>query len=177
MSPIADLRYPIGRFTPPDSIAAQDLQTAIDAIAALPAELRAAVKDLTDSQIDTPYRPDGWTVRQLVHHLADSHMNAFIRMRKAMTENEPEITAYDEKAWANLPDSRQEDIDVSLTLLDALHRRLTMMLRSMNEADWKRAFRHPERGLMRIDSNVLLYAWHGRHHVAHVTSLRQRERW
>lgn len=177
MTPVADLRYPIGRFTAPETITAQDLQTAIDAIAALPFELRTAAKDLSDEQIDTPYRPDGWTVRQLVHHIADSHMNAYIRMKKAITENEPVITAYDEKAWANLEDSLQADIDLSLTLIDALHRRMTMMLRSMTDADFQRTFRHPERGLVRIDNNVLLYAWHGRHHVAHITSLREREGW
>ena len=177
MSPLADLRYPIGRFTAPDPIASQDLQTAIDAIAALPSELRAAVRDLNDSQIDTPYRPDGWTVRQLVHHIADSHMNAFMRMRKGLTEREPEIMAYTEKAWAELVDSRHADIDLSLTLLDSLHRRWSMMLRSMTDAEWQRTFLHPERGPVRLDNNALLYAWHGRHHVAHITGLRQRERW
>lgn len=177
MSPLADLRYPIGRFTPPDPITPQDLQTAIDAIAALPTELRAAVRDLTDAQIDTPYRPEGWTVRQLVHHVADSHMNAFMRMRKGLTERDPEIMAYNEKAWADLVDSRHAEIDLSLGIVDALHRRWTMMLRSMTDGDWHRTFRHPERGLVRLDNNALLYAWHGRHHVAHIAALRQRERW
>jgi hypothetical protein len=139
--------------------------------------LRSAVRDLSDSQIDTPYRPDGWTVRQLVHHIADSHMNAFMRMRKGLTERDPEIMAYNEKAWAELVDSRHAEIDLSLTLLDSLHRRWSMMLRSMTEAEWQRTFQHPERGAVRLDNNALLYAWHGRHHVAHITALRQRERW
>ena len=177
MSPIADLRYPIGRFKPPEPITSQDLQSAIDAIAALPSELRAAVRDLKDAQIDTPYRPDGWTVRQLVHHIADSHMNAFTRIRKALTEKEPDITAYDEKAWAELVDSRHAEVDLSLSIVDALHRRWSMMLRSMTDADLARCYRHPERGTVRVDNTVLLYAWHGRHHVAHIAALRQRERW
>ena len=177
MSPVADPRYPLGRFSSPDPITAQDIQTSIDAIAALPTELRAAVRDLTDAQFDTPYRQDGWTVRQLVHHIADSHMNAFIRMRKAMTENDPDIFAYNEKAWAELVDSRHAETELSLALIDPLHRRWAMMLRSITDSQWKRTFRHPERGSMRLDSNTLLYAWHGRHHVAHITALRSRERW
>ena len=177
MSPLADLRYPIGRFQAPEPITSQDLQSAIDAIAALPSELRAALRDLRDAQIDTPYRPDGWTVRQLVHHVADSHMNAFTRIRKALTEKEPDITAYNEKAWAELVDSRHAEIDLSLSIIEALHRRWSMMLRSLTAADLARCYRHPERGTVRVDNTVLLYAWHGRHHIAHITALRKRERW
>jgi hypothetical protein len=176
-STTADLRYPVGRFVPPETITPQDLQNAIDDIAALPAELRKAVEGLDEAQLDTPYRPDGWTVRQVVHHLADSHMNAFSRIRKALTEHDPEIFAYNEKAWAELDDSRHAPVDLSLSLLDALHRRLTMMLRSVTGEQWQRTFRHPERGPMRIDWNTLLYAWHGKHHVAHITSLRERQNW
>lgn len=174
---MTDLRYPIGKFSPPDTITPQDLQAATDAIAALPSELRQAVRGLTDAELDTPYRPEGWTVRQLVHHIADSHMNAFVRMRKALTENEPDIVAYDEKKWAELPDSRHAEAEISLALVDSLHRRWAMMLRSMSDGDWKRSFKHPERGLVRLDFNTLLYAWHCKHHLAHIVNLRQRERW
>jgi hypothetical protein len=172
-----DFRYPIGRFTVPETITQADLQHAIDDLAALPTELRKAVDGLDDRQLDTPYRPEGWTVRQVVHHIADSHMNAFARMRKALTEEDPGIFAYNEKAWAELPDSRLAAVDLSLALIDALHGRLTMMLRSVAAADWQRTFRHPERGSMRLDMNTLLYAWHGKHHVAHITALRERENW
>jgi hypothetical protein len=174
---MTDLRYPIGKFIPPEAITQQDLQAAADAIASLPGELRRAVHGMSDAQLDTPYRPEGWTVRQLVHHIADSHMNAFIRVRKALTENEPEISVYDEKKWAELPDSRHADVELSLSLIDSLHRRWAMMLRSIGDADWKRAFKHPERGLVRLDLNTLLYAWHCRHHLAHIVNLRERERW
>ena len=174
---MTDLQYPIGKFTAPEDITPQNLQNAVEAIAALPFQLKAATQGLSDSQLDTPYRPNGWTVRQVVHHLADSHMNAFMRMRKALTENEPEITAYDEKAWAELSDSRHAGIELSLGLVDTLHSRWTMLLHSLTEAQWQRAFHHPERGRVRLDVNVLLYAWHGKHHVAHITGLRQRESW
>jgi hypothetical protein len=173
----SDLRFPIGPFKPPETISQQDLQHAIDDLAALPAELRKAVDGLDEAQLDTPYRPDGWTVRQVVHHLADSHMNAFSRIRKALTEKDPDIFAYNEKAWAELTDSRHAAADLSLNLIDALHRRWTMMLRSVTGAEWQRTFRHPERGSMRVDVNTLLYAWHGKHHVAHITALRQRQKW
>jgi hypothetical protein len=174
---MTDLRYPIGKFAAPDAITPQHLQNATDAIAALPSELRQAVRGFSDAQLDTPYRPDGWTVRQLIHHIADSHMNAFIRMRKALTENEPEISAYDEKAWAELPDSRHAEVELSLALIDSLHKRWAMMARSLDDSQWKRAFKHPERGLVRLDYNALLYGWHCKHHLAHIVNLRQRERW
>ena len=174
---MTDLRYPIGPFQPPTTISPQDLQSAIDAVAALPSQLRSALAGLDEQQIDTPYRPGGWTVRQLVHHVADSHMHSYIRMRLALTENEPDISAYNEKAWAELVDARHAAPDVSVSLLDCLHRRWTMLLRGFKEGDWKRTFRHPERGPVRLDTNALLYAWHGRHHVAHITSLRQRMLW
>lgn len=174
---MTDLRYPIGKFSAPAQISAQDLQGAIDAIAALPAELRAETAGLTDAQLDTPYRPDGWTVRQLIHHVADSHMNSYVRFRLALTENEPTIKPYDEAKWALLPDARHEAIGVSLELLDALHRRWTILLRSFSAADWVRTFRHPEAGVMRLDTTALLYAWHSRHHLAHITNLKTRNNW
>jgi len=172
-----DYRYPIGPFRPPDQTSAQDLQSAIDDIAALPSALRAVTADLDESQLNTPYRPGGWTVRQVVHHVADSHMNSYIRFRLALTEHEPTIKPYDEKAWAELVDARHEEIRVSLELLDSMHRRWALLLRSLTNADWAKTFRHPERGLMRLDTNAMLYAWHGKHHLAHVTSLRQRNNW
>lgn len=174
---MTDYRYPIGPFRPPEQISAQDLQNAVDDIASLPSALRSATSDLDENQLDTPYRPGGWTVRQVVHHVADSHMNSYIRFRLALTENEPTIKAYDEQAWAELVDARHEQIRVSLELLDAMHRRWTILLRSFTGPDWARTFRHPERGLMRLDTNALMYAWHGKHHLAHVTSLRQRNNW
>jgi len=173
-----DPRYPIGRFSPPaGEITPQDLQAAIDAIAALPSELRAETSGLTEEQLESPYREGGWTVRQLVHHVADSHLNSYARFRKALTEVEPLIFAYDEKAWAELPDARHESIGISLEMLDAIHRRWTILLRSLTPEQWKRTFRHPEKGLMRLDATALLYAWHGHHHLAHVTNLRQRGNW
>lgn len=174
---MTDLRYPVGRFSAPQTITEQDLKSAIDTIAALPSEIRTATKGLTDSQLDTPYRPDGWTVRQVVHHVADSHMNSYVRCRLALTEDEPTIKPYDEAKWAMLPDARHEDIGVSLDLIESMHRRWTVLLRSLNDKDWARTFRHPERGLMRLDVNSLLYAWHSKHHVAHITGLRQRNGW
>ena len=174
---MTDLRYPVGKFTTPAQITTEDIQAGIAAIAAFPAELRAETAGLTDSQLDTPYRPDGWTVRQVVHHVADSHMNSYIRFRLALTEDEPTIKPYDEAAWANLADARQEPVAVSLELIDAMHRRWTILLRSLTEPDWARTFRHPERGLMRLDVNLLLYSWHGRHHLAHITGLKARNSW
>jgi uncharacterized damage-inducible protein DinB len=173
----ADLRYPIGRAERTLSLTPQERRAAIDAIAAAPAALRAAVKGLTDGQLDTPYRPDGWTVRQLVHHVADSHMNAYTRFRLALTENNPTIKPYDEASWAELPDSRSLPIGVSLDLLDGIHERLVHLLRATEEADFQRTLHHPENGSMTVDSLLTMYAWHGRHHTAHVTSLRERMKW
>ena len=174
---MSDIRYPIGRFAAPGTVDREELRRAIDEIAALPADLRAMTRDLSEGQLDTPYRPDGWTVRQGVHHVADSHINSYTRFRLALTENEPTIRPYDEKAWAELGDARHEEPSVSLDLLDALHRRWTLLLRSLTDPDWARSFRHPERGLMRLDVNTLLYAWHGKHHLAHIAGLRQRQNW
>jgi hypothetical protein len=172
-----DLRYPIGKFEWPASVSPADLRRAIDDIAALPAQLRQSVEGLDDAKLDTPYRPDGWTVRQLVHHVADSHMNSYVRFRLAVTENEPTIKPYDEKAWAKLADSVTGPVGLSLDLVDAMHRRWVLLLESFGPSEWSRSFRHPERGPMRVDVTAALYAWHGRHHVAHVTALRHREGW
>jgi uncharacterized damage-inducible protein DinB len=177
MRPFADPRYPLGRFSSPDPITAQDIQTSIDAIAALPTELRAAVRDLTDAQVDTPYRQDGWTVRQLVHHIADSHMNAFIRFRLALTEDKPTIKPYNESLWAQVADTPRTPIEVSLTLLEMLHKRWTILLESMRGEDFARRLVHPEHGEISLDWLLQLYAWHGAHHTAHVTELRKREGW
>ncbi len=174
-----DLRYPIGRFTRPATVTAAERAEYIEAIAAAPATLREAVGGLSEAQLDTPYRPDGWTVRQVVHHLPDSHLNAFVRFKLALTEIEPTIKPYDEKAWAELPDGRSPLVAESLALLDALHARWVYMLRAMRAADFARTLVHPERpgAPMTLDVMLALYAWHGRHHVAHITALRDRMHW
>lgn len=173
-----DLRYPIGRFSFPESPTPDQTRSWIDELAATPGALRAAVKGLGDARIETPYRPGGWTVRQLVHHLADSHMNAYTRCKLALTEQTPTIKPYDEAAWAELEDNRTVPIDVSLDLLEALHTRWVALLRSLTTEQMQRDFRHPEKGrILRLDATLALYAWHGKHHVAHVTALRERERW
>jgi len=174
-----DLRYPIGRFNRPVDVDAADRAQFIEAVAAAPAALREAVRGLDDAQLDTPYRPDGWTVRQVVHHLPDSHLNAYVRFKLALTEIEPTIRPYDEKQWAELPDSRSPLVAESLSLLDTLHARWVYMLRAMSAADFARTLVHPEHAgaPMRLDTMLALYAWHGRHHVAHVTALRDRMGW
>jgi uncharacterized damage-inducible protein DinB len=171
-----DLRYPIGKPARKSTLTAAERRTAIDAMAAMPAQLRTAVRGLSDAQLDTPYRPGGWTVRQLVHHVADSHMNAFIRFRLALTENHPTIKPYDEAEWAKLSDATMP-VDVSLDLLDRLHQRMVHLLRSLGDKDFQRTVNHPENGSMTVDAVLDLYAWHGRHHTAHVTSLRERSKW
>jgi uncharacterized damage-inducible protein DinB len=172
----ADLRFPIGKFQRADNLTSDQRRQFIDAIAETPARLEAAVAGLKPEQIDTPYRPGGWTVRQLAHHIPDSHMNAYIRFKLALTENEPTIKPYDEKQWAELADSKAA-IEPSLALLENLHARWVALLRPLTPADWAKTFRHPERGTMSLDETLALYAWHGRHHVAHITSLRERENW
>jgi hypothetical protein len=172
-----DLRYPVGEFRFPDLVSAEDLVLFIRQIAQAPADLRRAVAGLTDAQLDTPYRPGGWTVRQLAHHVPDSHINSYTRFRLALTEQEPVIKPYDEKRWAELPDSRTLPVEMSLALLENLHARWVPLLRSLSGAEWKRCFRHPELGLVSLENNAALYAWHGRHHVAHITALRSRMGW
>ncbi len=169
-----DLSYPIGNFDPAN-FAERD--TNIKTIAELPSKLREAVAGLTEDQIDTPYRPGGWTVRQTVHHLADSHMNSQIRFKLALTEDDPPtIRPYYEERWAELADSRLP-AEVSLGLIDAIHARWTALLESMSELDFQRSFIHPETGSWTLESALALYAWHSLHHTAHITRLREREGW
>jgi uncharacterized damage-inducible protein DinB len=172
-----DLRYPIGKFKYEGELSDEQRGGAIRQIAEAPAKLRAAVQGLNDEQLDTPYRPEGWTVRQVVHHLPDSHLNAYTRFKLGLTEEEPMVKPYDEVRWANLADTRDTPVEVSLMLLDFLHRRWVILLASLRPQDFARRFRHPELGAMTLDKNLALYAWHGRHHVAHITSLRERMGW
>ena len=172
-----DLRYPVGPFKMPADWSATDRAAAIAVIAELPQKMATAVAGLSDIQLNTPYRPDGWTVRQVVHHVADSHMNAYIRMRLAATEDYPTISPYDQDRWAALADSRRMNVNVSLMLLEALHARWVVFLRSLTTPEFVRPFVHPESGKQSIDTAVALYGWHSRHHLAHITSLRERNRW
>ncbi len=176
-SAATDLRFPIGRFRRPERLDEAQRRRAIDAIDVTPAKLRAAVTGLTDAQLGTPYRPDGWTVRQVVHHVPDSHMNAYVRFKLALTEDEPTIKPYEEARWAELADSRETPIETSLVLLERLHERWVTVLRSISDEDFARRLRHPETGVQRLDQLLALYEWHGAHHVGHVTSLRERMGW
>lgn len=172
-----DLRYPIGRYKSPENISSAQRTDWIDQIARLPDQLRKAVDGFSDGQLDTPYRPGGWTVRQVIHHLSDSHINSYTRFRLALTEDTPSIKSYEEAAWAELPDARQSRIEPSLMILDGLHERWSMLLRGLSEAQFARTFRHSELGAIRLDWTAGLYAWHSRHHLAHVTNLSQRMGW
>jgi uncharacterized damage-inducible protein DinB len=149
----------------------------IESIAAAPENFRAAVTGLNGAQLDTPYRDGGWTVRQVIHHVADSHMNSYVRFRLALTENEPTIKAYDEKLWAELPDARTAPVEISLAMIEALHRRWVLLLKSFGPSDFARTVRHPQHGTMTLDDAVALYEWHGRHHTAHITALRAARNW
>lgn len=173
-----DLRYPIGPFRYPGDGGPAQRDLHLAEIAAAPANLRAAVAGLSPVQLDTPYRPDGWTVRQVVHHLPDSHLNAYTRIKLALTEEEPTIKPYEEARWAELPDARTGPVEPSLALLESLHQRWLLLLRNLRTADFARRYRHPEHGRMfELDEVLALYAWHGKHHVAHITSLRRRMAW
>lgn len=172
-----DLRYPIGPFDIAAPVAPETRPELIDQIATAPARLREAVRGLSGDQLDTPYRPGGWTVRQTVHHVADSHMNSYVRLRLALTEEEPTIKPYDEAKWAELEDARTLPVEISLGLLDSLHHRWVALLKSLSDADFARTIRHSVLGVVRLDTNLALYAWHGRHHAAHITGLRQRNGW
>jgi DinB superfamily len=174
---MTDLRYPVGKFTYEGPLTEDQKQRFLDDIAHAPANLRAAVKGISDQQLDTPYRPEGWTVRQVAHHVPDSHLNAYIRFKLALTEEEPMIKPYAEDRWVRLADTAATPVEVSLALLDSLHDRWVRLLRSLHPEDWKRTFRHPELGVVSLEKNLALYAWHGRHHVAHITSLRERNGW
>ncbi len=174
-----DLHADGRRFLEPSFLCRSSVRQALGLtnISQTPANLRAAVTGLSEQQLDTPYRPGGWTIRQVVHHVPDSHLNAYVRFKLALTEEEPTIKPYAEDRWAVLADSHSTPIDVSLMLLEALHTRWMRPLGSLAAADWKRTFRHPELGVVSLEKNLALYAWHGRHHIAHVTSLRERSGW
>jgi uncharacterized damage-inducible protein DinB len=175
---MTDLRYPVGKFERRETLTPEERRKALDTIAAVPKKMREAIRGLSDAQLDTPYREGGWTVRQVVHHVPDSHMNAFIRMKLALTEEKPVIKPYDESEWAKLADARDTPIETSLTLLDSLHQRWDTLSRSLKDNDFKRTFRHPEHeGDLSLDWLLAMYEWHGRHHVGHITSLRDRMNW
>ena len=174
---MADPRYPIGKFSFEGPLSEEQKSHFLDDIEQTPARLKAAVKGLSEQQLETPYRDGGWTVRQVVHHVPDSHLNSYIRFKLALTEEEPTIRPYFEDRWAELPEAKTAPIELSLSLLEDLHKRWMLMLRALKPAEWKRTFRHPEIGLMTLEKNLALYAWHGRHHVAHVTALRERMGW
>jgi uncharacterized damage-inducible protein DinB len=177
MDGMTDLRYPIGKFQLPGEITPVFRRQCIEDIEAMPAALREAVRRLTAEQLETPYREGGWTVAQVVHHLPDSHINSYLRMRLALTEDRPRVTDYVENAWAELHDAVSPHIEPSLTLLDGLHARWANLLHRLTPDQWERTYVHPAKGEQRIDKVVALYAWHGRHHVAHITGLRERMGW
>ena len=172
-----DLSFPIGKFSWPKAVTPDERRQFIDVLARAPERFREAVEGLGDSQLDTPYRPGGWTVRQVIHHVPDSHMNSYCRFRWALTEDNPPIKGYDEARWAELHDARSAPIEPSLQLLANLHTRWVVLLSSLSVDDWARTFRHSEHGLVRLDTNLALYAWHSQHHAAHITGLRERMGW
>jgi len=172
-----DPRYPIGKFNYEGPPSEEQRKKLIEDIAQTPAALRAAVKGLSPEQIETPYRDGGWTVRQVVHHVPESHMNAYIRFKLALTEDEPTIKPYEEDRWAKLSDVQSTPLEVSLSLLELLHDRWVRVLKSIRPEEWKRSFKHPQLGVVPLEKNLCLYSWHGRHHVAHITELRKRMSW
>jgi hypothetical protein len=174
---MADLRYPVGPFTATVPFSPAQRAAAITVIAEAPARLRLAVAGLTEDQLDTPYRPDGWTVRQAVHHVADSHLNAYLRTKFLLSEDHPTITPYPEQIWAEMADGRTAPVTTSRDLIDALHSRWVLLLRSLAPSQFARTLLHPERGPMTLDDVLDMYTWHCRHHTAHVTALREREGW
>ena len=176
---MSDLSYPIGKFAAPSGEVTIEQRTGwISEIAELPAKFRGIVQPMTEAQLDTPYRPGGWTVRQVVHHVPDSHLNAYIRFKLGLTEDHPTIKPYEEARWAELPDTKVTLIGVSLVMLEALHRRWVNLLRSMSEDQWSRTVFHPEqKKSLRLDGLLAMYAWHGKHHTAHITGLRDRMGW
>lgn len=177
MDALDQLRYPVGKSAMPATVTDAHRQKWIDEIAGTPAALRDAVAGLTDKQLDTPYREGGWTLRQVAHHIPDSHMHAYCRTKYAITENHPTAKPYDENAWAMLADARMP-LAPSLAILDGVHTRWVVVLRALKPTDFTRTWFHPENGkTLKVDDLLALYSWHGRHHVAHITSLRQRLRW
>jgi hypothetical protein len=174
---VTDEKYPVGRFDPAIEPTAAERPALIESLAAAPARLRAAVAGLDDTQLDTPYRGGGWTVRQVVHHVPDSHMNAYVRVRLALTEDTPTIRPYEESEWAKLPDARTAPVGISLDLLEHLHVRFVLLFRALGDADFQRQLLHPAMGRMTVGTILRMYEWHGRHHVAHITRLRERMNW
>jgi hypothetical protein len=172
-----NLSYPIGKFAFDPAVTPETRTACTRDIAALPARLAAAVAGLAPSQLDTPYREGGWTIRQVVHHLADSQMNAFVRFKLALTEEKPRITAFDQDAWARTADTLGADVALSLSILQGVHGRWAALLATLAPADFARVFMHPERGEQSLDRTLQMYAWHGNHHLAHVTGLRERKGW
>lgn len=170
-------RYPIGKFDKNQEITAAEVEGFVNDIANLPAQMRQVVQGLTNDQLDTPYRPGGWTARQVVHHVADSHMNSYIRFKLALTEEAPTIKPYLEDRWAELADSKTEPVEVSLVLLEALHQRWVALLKSLTSTDWQRTFNHPESGRTPLAKAAGLYAWHGKHHLAHIKMVRDYNKW
>ena len=174
---MTDLRYPIGPMPRVETLTPVERAAALDVLAACPAALRAAVAGLTDAQLDTPYRPGGWTVRQVVHHMPESHLNAYTRFKLGLTEEEPLVRTYEEQLWAEQPEVRTAPVELSLRLLEALHERWLLALRALSAEAWQRTIRHPQWGTATLDGLLAMYAWHSRHHVAHVTRLSEREGW
>lgn len=174
---MSDLRYPVGKFQYQEPFSDQQKRECVDGLAQTPANLRASIAGLSPAQFDTPYRPGGWTVRQVIHHLPDSHVNAYVRCKLALTEDNPTIKPYAEDRWAQLPDTKATPVEVSLALLENLHDRWIRLLGSLTAEEWKRSFQHPEFGPMTLEKTLAMYAWHGRHHIAHITELRKRMGW
>ncbi len=174
---IEELSYPIGKFVYDPAITTEKRKAWIEDIARTPWKLRAAIAGLRDEQLNTEYRPGGWTIKQVIHHLADSHMNSFVRFKLALTEDNPTIKPYDEAAWANLPDGHAAPIELSLKLLDVLHERWSLLLHAMKPEAFARTFTHPERGQVTLENTLQLYVWHSHHHLAHITSLKERKGW
>jgi hypothetical protein len=168
-----DLRYPIGPFSWPTTITPEDRAGWISTFAETPAKLRVAVADLTDVQLETPYRPEGWTIRQTVHHMADSHMNLYLRVRFGLTEEAPLIKPYAEAAWAELADAAAGPVELSLKILEGVHGRLQLLFASLSEEQWQRVFVHPENGSRRLEETLALYAWHSEHHLAHIANAKR----
>jgi hypothetical protein len=172
-----DQRFPIGQPELRQRLTPEQRVPLIENVERLPQRLSAAVSGLSAAQLDTPYRPGGWSVRQVVHHFADSHMNAFVRFKLALTEDGPIVKTYEEARWAETPDAKTPPIELSMGLVENLHARWVLLMRSLSPEDWARKLTHPERGLVTLDENLCLYSWHSRHHVAHITALREREGW
>ncbi len=172
-----NLKYPIGKYEYTGGFSTEERQALIAEIEEAPQKLYEAVAGLSEKQLDTPYRIGGWSVRQVVHHLPDSHLNSFARFKLALTEDCPKIKDYNEAAWANLTDYEETPLEISLKLLECLHQRWVIMLHSLSDEEFKKRFYHPENGTVSLDYNLGLYAWHGKHHIAHITSLRKRMGW